>query len=247
MTETFRPSELFALRWSNFDMDGKTLTVSQTAYRGKLRDYGKTKKSIRSVHVPERLANDLWLWRQECPNPAPDGFIFPNSRKRNGATRNGFIRTDNYRARVLKPLGGGTRASQAQLPGAAPQDGDAGSDQRQRQGRAGYPWTQQGRYDRERLHAVDRSQCQADAGGDLLRADGAAAIGGSIVKARSLVRFGTVGVLDGPQVIVPKGRALNSAVECHLHTVEVIGSNPIAPTIFSTAYEPLSDHPLFFQ
>ena len=27
--------------------------------------------------------------------------------------------------------------------------------------------------------------------------------------------------------------ALNSAVECHLHTVEVIGSNPIAPTIFS--------------
>ena len=25
--------------------------------------------------------------------------------------------------------------------------------------------------------------------------------------------------------------ALNSAVECHLHTVEVIGSNPIAPTI----------------
>ena len=28
--------------------------------------------------------------------------------------------------------------------------------------------------------------------------------------------------------------ALNSAVECHLHTVEVIGSNPIAPTIFSS-------------
>jgi hypothetical protein len=30
--------------------------------------------------------------------------------------------------------------------------------------------------------------------------------------------------------------ALNSAVECHLHTVEVIGSNPIAPTIFSITY-----------
>ena len=28
--------------------------------------------------------------------------------------------------------------------------------------------------------------------------------------------------------------ALNSAVECHLHTVEVIGSNPIAPTIVSS-------------
>jgi hypothetical protein len=34
-----------------------------------------------------------------------------------------------------------------------------------------------------------------------------------------------------------KGWALNSAVECHLHTVEVIGSNPIAPTIFSIAYD----------
>src|SRR5690348_17090463 len=29
-----------------------------------------------------------------------------------------------------------------------------------------------------------------------------------------------------------KSWALNSAVECHLHTVEVIGSNPIAPTSF---------------
>jgi integrase len=103
-TETFRPSELFALRWSSFDMDRKTLTVRQTAYRGKLRDYGKTKKSLRTVHVPEGLANDLWLWRQECPDPGSEAFIFPNSRKRNGATRNGFIRTENYRARVLKTL-----------------------------------------------------------------------------------------------------------------------------------------------
>jgi hypothetical protein len=30
--------------------------------------------------------------------------------------------------------------------------------------------------------------------------------------------------------------ALNSAVECHLHTVEVIGSNPIAPTIATTPF-----------
>ena len=48
MTETFRPSELFALRWLSFDMDARTLTVSQTAYRGKLRDYGKTRMSLRT-------------------------------------------------------------------------------------------------------------------------------------------------------------------------------------------------------
>ena len=32
-----------------------------------------------------------------------------------------------------------------------------------------------------------------------------------------------------------KGWALNSAVECHLHTVEVRGSNPLAPTMPSTS------------
>src|SRR5271165_6140945 len=87
-------------------MDNRTLTVSQTAYRGKLRDFGKTKKSLRTVHLPGGLANELWLWKQECSDPSPDAFIFSNSRKRNGAMKNGFIRTDNYRARVLKKLGG---------------------------------------------------------------------------------------------------------------------------------------------
>ena len=104
MTETFRPSELFALRWNGFDMDARTLMVIETAYRGKLRDFGKTKKSLRKVHLPDGLANELWLWKQECPDPSSQAFIFPNARKRNGATKNGFIRTDNYRVRVLKKL-----------------------------------------------------------------------------------------------------------------------------------------------
>jgi len=93
MTETLRPSELFALRWRGFDMDGRTLTVNQTVYNGKLRELGKTKKSVRTVHLPQGLANDLWLWKQDCTDPSPDAFIFPNVRKRNGAKKNGFIRT----------------------------------------------------------------------------------------------------------------------------------------------------------
>jgi integrase len=107
MTETFRPSELLALRWIGFEMDARTLAVTQTAYRGKLRSYGKTKKSLRTVYLPEGLANDLWLWKQECLDPSPEAFTFPNSRKRNRAKKNGFIRTDNYRARVLKKLAEG--------------------------------------------------------------------------------------------------------------------------------------------
>lgn len=37
------------------------------------------------------------------PNPAPDAFIFPNSRKRKGAQQNSFIFTDIYRTRMLNP------------------------------------------------------------------------------------------------------------------------------------------------
>ena len=33
--------------------------------------------------------------------------------------------------------------------------------------------------------------------------------------------------------LTAKQWALNSAVECHPHTVEVVGSNPTAPTIFT--------------
>ena len=80
MTETFRPSELFALRWRGFDMDARTLTVSQTAYKGKLRDFGKTKKSLLTVHLPEGLATELWLWKQECSDRSGEAFIFPNAR-----------------------------------------------------------------------------------------------------------------------------------------------------------------------
>jgi integrase len=83
-------------------MDAHTLTASQTAYKGKLRDFGKTQKSLRTVHLP--LATELWLWNQQCPDHSAEAFIFPNARKRNGSKTNGFIRTDNYRARVLKKL-----------------------------------------------------------------------------------------------------------------------------------------------
>ena len=77
---------------------------SHTAYRGKLRDFGKTQKALRTVHLPEGLVNELWLWKQECSDHSPGAFIFPNARKRNGAEMNGFIRTDNYPTRVLTKL-----------------------------------------------------------------------------------------------------------------------------------------------
>ncbi len=36
---------------------------------------------------------------------------------------------------------------------------------------------------------------------------------------------------EGCEVLLLRCGAHNSAVECHLHTVEVVGSNPAVPTI----------------
>jgi integrase len=95
MTEALRPSELFALRWRSFE--GSKLTITETVYKGKIRPWGKTRRSLGDVHLPTGLANELWLWKQECPDPSPDAFIFPNS-------EGGFMDTGNYRNRVLIPL-----------------------------------------------------------------------------------------------------------------------------------------------
>ena len=64
-------------------------------YRGKLRNWGKTRKALRPVHIPKELAGDLWLWRRECKNPTPEGFIFPNR-------LGGFIDPQNYRKKMRK-------------------------------------------------------------------------------------------------------------------------------------------------
>jgi integrase len=96
MTEALRPSELFALRWRSFD-DRNTLSITETVYRRQLRPFGKTPGSLTTVHLPDGLANELWRWKVECRDSSPDAFIFPNA-------DGGFLDTDNYRFRVLKPL-----------------------------------------------------------------------------------------------------------------------------------------------
>jgi integrase len=95
MTDALRPSELFALRWRSFD--GSRLTITETVYRGKIRPFGKTKKSLGDVLLPKGMVDDLWLWKQECADSSPDAFIFPN-------TEGGFMDTGNYRNRILNAL-----------------------------------------------------------------------------------------------------------------------------------------------
>jgi integrase len=112
MTNALRPSELFAFRWKRFDYQASTLTVAETVYKGNIRDWGKTKKSLTIIHIPRELADDLQAWRLECeeraqeaaakdktksPFLSEDDFIFANE-------VGGFLDTDNYRKRVLHKL-----------------------------------------------------------------------------------------------------------------------------------------------
>ena len=50
---------------------------------------------MRPVPLSEPLAQDLWLWKQECPDSSPEAFIFANA-------SGGFMNATNYRNRVLK-------------------------------------------------------------------------------------------------------------------------------------------------
>jgi integrase len=89
MTNALRPSELFALRWKCFDQAESKMYVFETTYKGAIRPWGKTKKSLGRVHLPKELADDLWLWKQECPDSSPEAFIFPDA-------KGGFMDTGNY-------------------------------------------------------------------------------------------------------------------------------------------------------
>ena len=97
MTNALRPSELFGLKWRCFDPTASTMSLKETVYKGKIRPWGKTRKSLSSVHIPRGLATDLEEWRAQCPDSSPDAFIFPNQ-------DGGFLDTDNYRKRVLHRL-----------------------------------------------------------------------------------------------------------------------------------------------
>ena len=53
MTNALRPSELSAFRWKRFDYKACTLTVAEIVYKGNIRDWGKTKKSLTVIYIPK--------------------------------------------------------------------------------------------------------------------------------------------------------------------------------------------------
>jgi integrase len=97
MTNALRPSELFALKWQGFNDRELSLKVTETVYKGSIRPWGKTRRSLGVIHIPKNLMDGLLLWRQVCPDPSPQSFIFPNE-------QGTFINADDFRKRVLHQL-----------------------------------------------------------------------------------------------------------------------------------------------
>lgn len=94
MTNALRPSELFALKWQCFNEQDLTLCMQETVYKGSIRPWGKTRRSLGVIHIPKKLVDDLLLWKQECPDSFPQSFIFPDDQK-------SFINADEFRRQVL--------------------------------------------------------------------------------------------------------------------------------------------------
>lgn len=117
MTNALRPSELFAFRWKCHCIVAVSLTIVETIYKGKIRPFGKTKRSLTEVPIAKELSEELAAWRQvsqqeydkkkrkhDLPPSEPEAFMFPN---RDGS----FMDPSNYRKRVLHKL-----AEELELP-----------------------------------------------------------------------------------------------------------------------------------
>lgn len=75
-----RPSEALALRWRSVDLDKGILTVSETVYRGTVREYTKTEEEPERLLLPEYVTQALTEMHGRL-EPSDDDFIFGTSEK----------------------------------------------------------------------------------------------------------------------------------------------------------------------
>jgi len=74
-----------------------TITIQETVYKGKIRPWGKTRRSLATVPIPMRLSEELIAWKSRCSDASPEAFIF--------ASQSGsFLDPANFRRRVLRKL-----------------------------------------------------------------------------------------------------------------------------------------------
>jgi integrase len=79
VTTGLRRSELFALKWRDVDFSNLRLDVLRSIYLRQLGDC-KTEASRKPVPLDERVAADLWVWKETSRYRQPDDWIFASPR-----------------------------------------------------------------------------------------------------------------------------------------------------------------------
>jgi integrase len=101
MSNALRPGEVVALRWRSLVEEPLLLDIKETYYKGKIRPYGKTKRSTSEVPICEDLVKKLVEWREHLKTKrkdvSPAAFIF-------GGRFAGPLDPSNFRKRVLHKL-----------------------------------------------------------------------------------------------------------------------------------------------
>jgi integrase len=75
VTTGLRRSELFALKWSDVDFANMRLDVVRSIYLRRVGDC-KTEASRKPVPLDDRVAADLWLWKETTRYGQPNDWIF---------------------------------------------------------------------------------------------------------------------------------------------------------------------------
>jgi integrase len=110
VTTGLRRSELFALRWGDVNFSYLEISVRRSIYLGTIGDC-KTEASRKPVPVNERIAADLWLWKETSKYSGSDDWIFASSRNDGkdplwpGVALQKMIRPAAKRAGIRKRIG----------------------------------------------------------------------------------------------------------------------------------------------
>ena len=109
-----RNNELFGLMWTDMDFDRKEITIRRS-WSGRYRDgepifwIPKSKRSVRTLQVPDELCLALKKWKLQCPAskwnlmfPKPDGR--PQDRKATGRAMDAAIKKANEHATANETL-----------------------------------------------------------------------------------------------------------------------------------------------
>ena len=217
-TTGLRASELLALKWQDFDFTSGQLNLCRGIVRQHIGGM-KSEASRKPLPLDAGLAEVLLAWRRICPFNQDADYVFGSLDKKGQqpywptAGMENHIRPAAKRADITKRIGWHTL--------------------------------------RHTFGTLVKSQgADVATTKELMRHANVSITMDRYVQAvgeqKKQAQHSVVGLI-GPKwphgvdntaciLLNRKGWALNSAVECHLHTVEVIGSNPIAPTIYFFPY-----------